>query len=59
MPEDNFPRGGGSQTLDEVSFFDDFEKAWYSFEWWRKLMESNRPVEGLCASNRDWKHGVE
>lgn len=47
-------RDGGSRTLDDVDFFDDDESEWYTFEWWRRLMEGNRPVNGICAGNRDW-----
>lgn len=52
-------RSGGNQTLDEVSFFDDDEEAWYDFEWWRRFMEGNRPVRGICATNQDWLPGVQ
>lgn len=48
-------RDGGIRTLDEVEFFDEYEEEFYDFEWWRRLMESNRPVAGICATNRDWK----
>lgn len=40
--------------LDEVTFLDDEEEEFYTFEFWRRMMESNRPVLGLCATNRDW-----